>query len=63
MSELGKLCDHTECYRELCHVERERDDLRLEMAQLRAAYVMLKDRLRLLGVSSVEPSPVDAEWR
>jgi hypothetical protein len=43
---LGTLRDHTECYRELRHIERERDDLRMEMAAMRAEILMMRLRLK-----------------
>jgi uncharacterized protein YfcZ (UPF0381/DUF406 family) len=43
---LGTLADHSDCYRELRHIERERDDLRNEMAAMRAENLMLRLKLR-----------------
>lgn len=37
----GCLIDHSDCYRELCHIEHERNDLRAELAHLRAQLARL----------------------
>lgn len=53
----GTLCDHSDCYREICHVERERDDLRLELAELRARLLLAESKLHATeGLLAAEAS-------